>query len=210
MTEQRKKSLQSIKDVIGVKVEEITDANIDTYVKTSSPFHDAYQYLSNTHKCDYARMYFMHHYGGGYTDIKPTTQSWKPSFDKLRADPNMWGIGYQEGDAGGVAPAIGDAELTKRMKENYTDLIGNGAYIFKPGSRLTTAWERQVNSELDKHLEELKKHPATHDRDGEHGRVTKYPIAWSGILGSIFHPLVYKYSKHIGKTLPPPQFTNYQ
>ena len=132
-------------------------------------------------------------------------------FDKLKGDPNIWAIGYQEGDAGGVAPAIGDEKLTKEMKNNYTKLIGNGAYIFKAGTEFTQAWVSQVNSELDKHLSELKKNPAKNPRDGEHGSVEGgYPISWSGILGSIFHPLCYKYSEHIGKDLPPPDFTNYR
>jgi hypothetical protein len=95
------------------------------------------------------------------------------------------------------------------MKENYTKLIGNGAYIFKAGTPFTRAWVRRVNSELDKHLSELKKHPASNSRDGEHGRETSYPISWAGILGSIFHPLAYKFSNHIGKNLPPPKFTDY-
>ena len=209
MSEQRSKCLQTIKDVIGVEVELVTDETITKYIKPSAPFHEGYQYLSGTHKCDYARGYFMHHYGGGYTDIKRTTASWKPYFDKLKADPNLWAIGYQEGDPGGVAPAIGNEKLTKEMKDNYTKLIGNGAYIFKAGTEFTQAWVAQVNSELDKHLSELKKNPAKNSRDGEHGRATAYPIGWSGILGSIFHPLCYKYSEHIGKDLPPPDFTNY-
>jgi len=209
MSEQRSQCLKSIKDIIGVEVELVTDHTLQKYIKDSAPFHEAYQYLSGTHKCDYARGYFMHHYGGGYTDIKTTTVSWKPYFDELREDPELWAIGYQEGDANGVAPAIGDEGLTEKMKKNYKKLIGNGAYIFKPGTKFTKAWTDQVNSELDKHLSELKKHPAKHSRDGEHGKDTKYPISWSGILGSIFHPLTYKFSKHIRRDLPTPQFTNY-
>lgn len=210
MSEQRKNCLQAIKDSVGVEVELVTDDTLSKYIKPSAPFHEGYQYLSGTHKCDYARGYFMHHYGGGYADIKTNTTSWKPHFDDLKSDSNLWAIGYVEVDANGVAPAIGDEELTGKMKENYRELIGNCAYIFKAGTELTQAWVDQVNLELDKHFVELKAHPATHHRDGESGRITQYPIAWSGILGSIFHPLVYKFSKHIGKNLPPPQFKNYQ
>jgi len=208
MSEQRTKCLQSIRDVIGVEVELVTDETLSKYIKASAPFHKGYQYLSGTHKCDYARGYFMHHYGGGYTDIKTTKASWKPYFNELRGDSNLWAIGYQEGDANGVAPAIGNDALTKEMKDNYTKLIGNGAYIFKAGTEFTKAWTDQVNLQLDKKLSELEKHPASNSRDGEHGQ-TSYPIGWSEILGSIFHPLAFKFSKHIGKNLPAPQFTNY-
>ena len=208
MSDTRAKAFQTIKDTIGVEVELVTDATLQKYIKPESPFHEGYQYLSGTHKCDYARGYFMHNYGGGYTDIKITTASWKPYFDQLGADPKLWAIGYEEGSPEGVAPALGDDTLTQTMRDNYKKLIGNCAYIFKAGTEFTTAWMSQVNSELDKHLEELKKHPAKNSRDGEHGN-SPYPISWSGILGSIFHPLCYKYSEHLGKNLPPPQFTNY-
>ena len=210
MSEQRKNCLQTIKDTIGVEVELVTDETLVKYEKKNAPFHKGYKYLSGTHKCDYARGYFMHHYGGGYTDIKRTSQSWKPYFDELRADTNLWAIGYMEVNADGVAPAIGNEALTKEMRDNYTKLIGNCAYIFKPGTEITQAWVDQVNLELDKHFLELKKHPATNPRDGEHGQITEYPISWTGILGSIFHPLTYKFSSHIKTTLPPPDFTNYQ
>ena len=208
MSEQRSKCLQSIRDVIGVEVELVTDDTLAKYIKPNAPFHKGYQYLSGTHKCDYARGYFMHHYGGGYTDIKTTTASWKPYFNELDRDSKLLAIGYQEGDANGVAP-VGDEALTKEMKDNYKKLIGNGAYIFKAGTEFTRAWTDQVNLVLDKKLLELEKHPAKNSRDGENGG-TAYPIGWSEILGSIFHPLAYKYSEHIGKNLPPPQFTNYQ
>ena len=210
MSEQRSKCLQSIRDVIGVEVELVTDETLPKYIKPDAPFHKGYQYLSGTHKCDYARGYFMHHYGGGYADIKTNTASWKPYFDELRKSPKLWAIGYQEGDANGVAPAIGNDALTKEMKDNYTKLIGNCAYIFKAGTEITKAWTDQVNLVLDKKFSELEKHPAKNSRDGEVSGTSPYPIAWSEILGSIFHPLVYKYSEHIGKNLPPPQFTNYQ
>ena len=208
MSEQRSKCLQSIRDVIGVKVELVTDETLSKYIKPEAPFHKGYQYLSGTHKCDYARGYFMHHYGGGYTDIKTTSVSWKPYFDELRRNSNLWAIGYVEGDANGVATAANEA-LTKEMKDNYKKLIGNGAYIFKAGTEFTKAWTDQVNSVLDKKFLELEKHPAKNSRDGE-VRGSPYPIAWSEILGSIFHPLAYKYSEHIGKNLPPPDFTNYR
>ena len=209
MSAQRSRCLQTIRDVIGVPVELVTDETLHKYIKLDAPFHEGYQYLSGTHKCDYARGYFMHHYGGGYTDIKTTHVSWKPYFDELKGNPNLWAIGYQEGDANGVAP-VDDEQLFNEMKSNYKELIGNGAYIFKAGTKLTRAWVDEVNSELDEKFSELKKNPAKNSRDGEHGRATAYPIGWSGILGSIFHPLAYKYSKHIGKNLPPPDFTNYQ
>jgi hypothetical protein len=208
MSETRSKAFQSIKDTVGVEVELVTDETLPNYIKADAPFHEAYQYLSATHKCDYIRGYLMHNYGGGYTDIKITSASWKPFFDELAADPNLWGIGCEAEHAGTIAPAINNEALTQEMKDNYTKIIGVYSYILRPGTEFTTAWMSQVNSELDKYLPELKIHPAKHARNGVEGN-SSYPIPWAGILGSIFYPLAYKFSEHFGKNLPRPQFTNY-
>jgi len=209
MSEQREKCLQSIRDTIGVEVVLITDDSLNSYIKPEYPLHEAYQYLSGTHKCDYIRGYFMLHYGGGYTDIKLTSESWEKYFTMLENEPNLWAIGYKEIGEYGVAPAINNEALTAKMKENYTKLIGNCAYIFKPNTPFTKEWVAEVNTQLDKHLSELKVHPASNPRDkkGENGSL--YPLHWTEILGSIFHPLAYKYSDHISTVLPPPQFTGY-
>ena len=72
MSDKRKKCLDSIKQNIGVKVILITPNNLDKYILKDYPLHKSYKYLSEVHKSDYLRTYFMHHYGGGYTDIKNT------------------------------------------------------------------------------------------------------------------------------------------
>lgn len=209
MSEQRKKCLQSIKDTIGVEVVLVTDATLESYTKPNHPFHEAYAYLSGTHKCDYARGYFMLHYGGGYTDIKVTNHSWEKYFTMLENDPTLWAVGYKEIDKNGIAPVINNEALTEKMKENYNKIIGNGAYICKANTPFTKEWMTGVHTALDTHLPELKLHPASNPRDkkGENGSL--YPLFWSEILGSIFHPLAYKYHKHISTSLPPPQFTGY-
>lgn len=53
----------------------ITPNNLANYVK--EPLHEAFSYLSLTHKADYLRCYFMHYFGGGYTDIKAHFKSWQ-------------------------------------------------------------------------------------------------------------------------------------
>jgi hypothetical protein len=47
------------------------------------------------HKNDFLKVYFMHHYGGGYTDVKHIHASWKPFFDQLYFS-NKYAIGYPE------------------------------------------------------------------------------------------------------------------
>ena len=37
----------------------VTVDNLASFIKPEDPLHEAYQYLSETHKCDYLRVYFM-------------------------------------------------------------------------------------------------------------------------------------------------------
>ena len=46
----------------------VTSDNLSSWLV--SALHPAYTYLSFTHRADYLRCYFMHHYGGSYSDIK--------------------------------------------------------------------------------------------------------------------------------------------
>jgi hypothetical protein len=48
-------------------------------------------------KVDYSRGYFMHFYGGGYSDIKHIHYDWLPYFEKLyNGAEDMYAIGYHE------------------------------------------------------------------------------------------------------------------
>ena len=53
---------------------------LDKYILQEHPLHQSFNYLSETHKADYLRTYFMRFHGGGYSDIKKTSGSWIDSF----------------------------------------------------------------------------------------------------------------------------------
>jgi hypothetical protein len=176
------------------------------------PFHPAYEYLSSTHKVDYLRCYLMHHYGGGYTDIKFTHANWKPYFDQLNKS-NKWAMGYQEVGPNGVASVGGDLENV--LKTNYQKLIGCCAFIFKRNTPLTTEWITRVHSLLDSKMEMLQRHPGKFPQDQtgiqlSNGVYSQYPLAWTEMLGNIFHPLVYKHSDQILQADIAPDFNNYR
>lgn len=61
----------------------VTPDNLGDYIKADHPLHPAYHHLCLTHKSDYLRCYFMNFYGGGYVDVKPCRNSWRPSFETL-------------------------------------------------------------------------------------------------------------------------------
>jgi hypothetical protein len=186
--------------------------NMATWQHPEHPFHPAFQYLSATHKADYLRCYLMHHYGGGYTDIKLTRKDWSVFFTALRSTQKL-ALGYTEIGPEGVA-AIG-GEVEEMLKREYQHLIGLGAYIFRRGTELTHEWYEQVNRLLDAKLPLLAKNPAQHPRDVagalfEDGSRSAYPLQWSELLGNILHPTIYKYKDNILHADIAPDFTNYR
>jgi len=176
--------------------------------------HKSFIYLSAIHKSDYIRCYLMYHYGGGYSDIKSTSNSWIKCFEDLERDANLYVIGYNcdgipsKCDAGEDY----DIELLNNLRINIKKLIGVGFFIFKKNTSLVMEWFLQVNDRLDFFYNELKKNPAKYDRESkcgapiprwEGGKLnTNYPIYWNYILGHILYPIYLKYINHIKLGIP--------
>ena len=179
----------------------VTKDNLSDFILPSVPLHESYSYLSETHKADYLRTYFMHHYGGGYSDIKEyspdSIYEWRNAFNRLYSDLNIWAIGYGEESPGSIAHPD--------YQQHYRSMIGNGAYVCRPNTPLTREWYNQMITFLDSVLSSLRKNPSNGPQDcAEKG--TGYPIEWNQMLGRIFHPLVYKYRDHIRTEGPRPVF----
>lgn len=192
MISERRDNLANLRQVSECEVVLVTIWNLNEYILPEHPLHPAYDYLSETHKSDYLRAYFMHTRGGGYSDVKGTTGSWREAFHAMEQS-DAWICGYKEVD-GGAWNELGD-----RWKE----LIGNGAYICKPNTPLTREWYSQICQLLDKHLYELSLHPATHPRDHV-GTESGYPLEWSE-TGILFHKVCYRYKERVLRTLPFPR-----
>nr|VFK11073.1 MAG: Capsular polysaccharide synthesis protein [Candidatus Kentron sp. LPFa]VFK27411.1 MAG: Capsular polysaccharide synthesis protein [Candidatus Kentron sp. LPFa] len=215
MSPARKAVLQSIRENSRVQVVLVTPRNLKEYLVEGYPLHEAYDYLSYTHRADYLRCYFMHHHGGGYSDIKRINADWNPYFAKIDSDNNIWAIGYMEVGPEGVAAPPG---MVDELRREWSKLIGQCAYIFKPNTPLTLAWYTKLHQELDRNLHTLKIHPAKHPQDKYKKKPenpllrisglyrSKYPFRWAQILGEISHPLFLKYTHKICNELPPPDF----
>ena len=190
-----------------LKVEFITQSNLPDWIVDGHPLHTAYPYLSAIHRADYLRVYFMHHHGGGYADIKHINNSWLPAWNSL-FESEKWAIGYREIGLRGVAivPSLNYFKLLF----NWKSLIGNCAYIFKPRTPFTTEWLQKSNDFLDNKLSDLILNPASVPEDYKgkliSGEKSLYPLRWSELLGNIFHPLCLKYSDMILHDLPRPNF----
>lgn len=199
LTKNRKKSLKQLEEKSGGTVLLITPSNLKSYILPEHPLHPSYNYLSEVHKSDYLRTYFMHHYGGGYSDIKRTRGNWIKAYLKF-LEGDQWICGYPE-IAGGVAyPPLTD---------QYHLLVGNCAYICRPRTPLTEEWYNSMIELLDSKYLQLKENPAAHPLDC-YPSDSGYPLEWNEMLGRIFHRVCYQYKDKILNILPPPNFEEYR
>jgi hypothetical protein len=201
MSETRIRCLLDIAIVSRCNVILVTPTNLHDYIK-SEDLHPAYKYLSETHKADYLRTYFMHHYGGGYSDIKQQTGSWENSFNYMECNKSIYICGYPESGEGDIA---GDDTI----KTLWRDLVGNCAYICRPNTPFTQKWYGEMVKLLDSKLEVLKVHPATFPQDCVE-RGTGYPIEWNEMLGRIFHRVLCEFKDKVIKGVPRLVFNNYR
>lgn len=210
MSHDRKSCLFSLVEKSCVDVRLITSQNLDNHLVNDAPLHPAYKYLSLTHKADYLRCYFMHHCGGGYSDIKKTITPWNKAFDSLESNELMYVNGYPELNEDCVAMVGG--ELYMKLRENYRKVVGCSAFICKSHSPFTLDWYALMNKRLDDLMPYLELYPARHPQDKFgmilDGQRSRYPLRWTEILGNIFHPLCLKYSDNILQSLPRCEFSH--
>ena len=208
MSSDRLNAFNSIKNT-GLQVIFIDRLNLNDWILEDYQLHSAFKYLSAVHKADYLRCYLMHHYGGGYTDIKVTIEPWISHFNELMSSEHLL-CGYKEKSVIDTARGRGIVKDIW-LAINYRRLVGNGAYICKPNTVFTKAWMNKVNSILDIKLELLARFPARHLRDFHHKKlnnntISRYPLRWTEICGEVFHPLCLQYRNKILKHLPAPNF----
>lgn len=214
MSPQREEALRSMYLNIEAPVIFLRSADIAQISGQRGGFHQAFQYLSATHRADYLRVYLMHHYGGGYSDIKLTDKSWSECFIKLSSSPDLLCVGYTEVGPSGVAK-VACKETYQVLTDNWRVLIGVCAFIFKPKTELTSKWLKLTHLLLDEKFEQLRTNPARHPQDVfgrklAEGQVSSYPLGWTELLGNIFHPLIFEYREAVLHADIAPSFKNYR
>jgi hypothetical protein len=190
MSESRLESLRQLQEQSECTVVLVTKETLSNYILPEHPLHEGYTYLSETHKADYLRTYFMNFHGGGYSDIKKTSGSWRNAFDQLNST-DAWICGYKEIPGGVAYPP---------HEDKWRDLVGNGAYICKPNTPLTQLWYSSMIQLLDTKLSALIEHPSTFPQD--RSEVSSYPIGWNELLGRIFHKVSYEFKEKCINILP--------
>lgn len=191
ITPNRIKGLETMQKNIGVPIEFLDTKGIERKVLPEAPLHPAYKYLSCNHKSDYLRCYFMHHFGGGYADIKPYTanNNWKSCFEYINRYADIDIIGQHDSKGGIAVSAL-------RNIINAEMLVACGWMICRPHSRFTTEWYKRVMKKMDERIEVLKQHPATEPFGGK-----DYPIEWAEVCGRIYHQVQYDLSKVAPKAI---------
>lgn len=211
MSPNRIRALWTIFQAVGCPVSFVTQATIEEWIHPDTPLHPAYEFLSATHKSDYLRCYLMHHYGGGYTDIKITTKRWAGFFEQLRGSSKL-ALGYQEVSHG--LPHL-EGDMGDLLRANHKSLIGMCAYIFRRRTPFSQAWFDQTQQLLDRKLDALRRHPARHPQDQlgaalPDGQTSAYPLRWSELLGNVMHPLIWQWRDHILQAPIEPHFGGYR
>jgi hypothetical protein len=219
MTANRLEALESLRKSLGVPVQLVTDETLHLYNVTGAPFHPAMAFLSGVHKGDYLRSYFMHHFGGGYHDIKfhSKDDGWREAFLQMDADDRLWLMAPKEEGGLGCGQRVletlpcygGDPQCT--CDDIYRDmdvLVSNCAYIARPNTPFTQRWHGTVNAALDAKLERLRAStPLPYSKcclDPQVIAETGYPMTWTEIHGDVYHPLVWHFrgQGHIDNGLP--------
>ena len=208
MSSNRRKCLESFHLNSFCNVELVDSHNLSDWLV--SDLHPAFHYLSFTHRSDYLRCYFMHHYGGGYSDIKFCSFDWRPYFKQLlNSDLGAYMCGYSERSPNSVASP------RTAIRSGYQCLPGMGHFIFKAYTPLTSMWITRVHSYLDNLMDPLIENPGTYHPRAVFGGVhshnlclrlrfynSRYPLHWNSLLGQILHPLSYEYMNNLILTMP--------
>lgn len=215
MNDSRALSFRMMRENIGVPVCLITPENIDQFINENSPLHPSFPYLSAVHQSDYIRTYLLHHYGGGWHDVKATKVSFKEVWEGF-IDPNVYLIGKPEIEGG---PAKIHDEEGRWMPDLWKELVSVVSWVGKSKTPFSKALMENIDTYLDKNLQLLKKHPGKHPREKRietnnffsksfkkliyriQGRNVDYPLPWT-VFGNIFHPMNYRFRQNILKTLP--------
>ena len=144
LTENRKLNLQYNEQHCGVKLHLITENNLQDWIIPSHPLHLCFPYLSNVHKVDYLRCYFMYHYGGAYCDVKRIGGSLIPIFDLLDDNAQLWGVGYKEVGPDSVAAVGGETE--QELRKRWQELFGMGGFCYETTNCFHTTVVRKRSS----------------------------------------------------------------
>lgn len=189
LTPNRQANLDLIRKRIGLPVELVTPSTLERWVVPGHPLPEAYEHLSFIHRSDYLRGYLLHHHGGAYVDVKQPLKSWRPSYDLMAADPDVWVTSYPTTHANWIGKLRG--RIGRDILVHHRMLFGKSGFMMRSHTPLTAEWMAQMDAVLDQHESALALHP------GEIFGTDDYPLSWTDLLSRILDPLTLKYLDHV-------------
>jgi hypothetical protein len=204
MSEDRAAELFSILTNTICPVVFLTKESAKKWELADYPFHPALPYLSECHTSDYLRSYIIHHYGGGYSDIKFAFKAWDTAFDLLKESP-AYILGPELSEPGlfGLSPKYKDTPLLEDFKKNYVPFgIPNAAFISKRQTPFTQDLYNRTIELLDNKFDELKSNPGKIPKDSfgmknRDGSISKYPLDYVELGPELFHFSLYKFKDKV-------------
>lgn len=202
MSPERRRGVEVLNKFSGIKFYLVTEENLAEWIAPENPLHPAFPFLSATHKSDYLRSYFMFHYGGAYSDLKPYTFSWAAYFETLDKSGRQF-IGQRQFRLSG---------LSIRAQMPFWWYVCDSYFIFKQHTDFAHAWKESVEQVLDLNLQKLRRAPGTyHPRATRKGYVgvgesdswdSGYPFGWMDLQGKVFQRLQHERRSAFLKGLP--------
>lgn len=198
MNQGRFNCFKDLVNSINVPVILITNKNYKYFEKNNFPIHKSFEYLTGVHKSDYFRCYLLHHYGGGYHDIKSRTLGWENEWerDNWLYDENIWMYGRMEKNES----VIGHPTNMNHIKKEFKKMVTMAWIICKKNTKYTSELLNNMTQILEDKYDKLVLHPGIESggyRDDNRNMSISYPLKWIEILGEVYHPLMLIYTNHI-------------
>ena len=168
----------------------LTPSTVERWLVPGHPLPEGYAHLSFIHRSDYLRGYLMHHHGGAYLDIKRPLESWRPSYDRMAADPAAWVTSYPTTHANWIGKLRG--RIGRDILVHYTMMFGKSGFMMRSYTPLTAAWLAQMDAIVSSRNNILAQHPG-----GVFGDDVDYPMSWTDLLGKVLDPLTLKYARQV-------------
>lgn len=192
MPPRRQRSLEMLQEMNpNIPVKLITEPDIEQYILPEHPFHPAFENLAITHKSDYLRIYLMHFYGGGYSDLKAPNHPWGPMFDVLQNSPDRDALGYREITSNYTSEH--PRALGEDVKKFYRFLMAPSAFIMRPESLFTACLYREMLRRIDYCAPALTDSPIP----DPYTLPDSYPVWWNELMGDIAQSLSLRYPERI-------------
>lgn len=207
MSQRRRRAADAMEKTLEVPVVLVTDNDLSSFT-SAWPVHPAVPFLTPVHRADYFRIYFLLHYGGGYSDIKNHVESWRPHFKKIIASPSVWMVGVPE-----LKGMNADLPGDNFPPDYYKKLMSNGWFIARPGNDFLCHVLKEQEVFLDTKLDALRAHPGTNLGrccvTAAEQRQHEYPIGWVELLGMRMSHVSQWYHEHFEKIMKLPSVTDY-